>query len=231
MVMASPDNKKADLKIGFFVTGTDTDVGKTFFTACLAYSLSHAGHKVAPRKPIASGCILQTDGSLLSEDALQLQSAAGNIEPLESICPNCFEPPISPHQALLQAGKTITTRQLAHACQTPSGHIKLVEGAGGWYSPLSSDGLNADLAVELQLPVILVAANRLGCINQILLSQEAVLNRGLKLAAIVINQIEPGTNYAADIDDYVQAPLVSLPHQKSGQPLFLEQLAALVKEA
>ncbi|WP_319380299.1 dethiobiotin synthase [Thiomicrorhabdus sp.] len=199
---------------GFFITGTDTDVGKTFFTASLAHTLTQAGYSVAPRKPIASGCIPQNDGSLLSEDALQLQSASGNIEPLERICPHCFEPPVSPHQALLLAGKTINTQDLAQSCLAPADHIQLVEGAGGWYSPLSSDGLNADLACALQLPVILVAENRLGCINQILLSQEAILNRDLELAAIVVNQITPGKNYAADIHDYIKAPLIELAPQK-----------------
>lgn len=213
---------------GFFITGTDTDVGKTFIGASIAYTLSELGHTVSPRKPIASGCIPQSDGSLLSEDALAYYKAIQERESMETICPNRFEPPISPHQALLQAGITLTTRQLADDCAVPETHLQLVEGAGGWYSPLSSDGLNADLAETLQLPVILVAANRLGTINQILLSQEAILNRGLSLAAVIINQPEPGNDFTSDIEPYLKVPKIMVSHQKNGQPLFLEQLAVLL---
>ena len=145
---------------GFFITGTDTDVGKTYVAGCIAHTLIQKGYQVTPRKPIASGCIKQKDGNLLSEDALFLQQSCQSNDSLQTICPYQYEPPISPQTAIEQAGLVISTQDLLCACQ-PSSQLKendflLVEGAGGFYSPICSEGLNKDLAQALGLPVILV---------------------------------------------------------------------------
>lgn len=174
---------------GLFITGTDTDVGKTYVTGCIGYTLTQQGHAVSPRKPIASGCIRQADGSLLSEDALFIQQACSSLEPLSSICPHSFEPAISPQRALQQAGENITTQILVKACQAPSNHIVLIEGAGGFYSPLAIDGLNIDLAKALNYPIILVIGNKLGCINHALLTIAAIKNAGLVLHSVFVNDI------------------------------------------
>lgn len=174
---------------GFFITGTDTDAGKTYVTGCIGYTLTKRGLAVSPRKPIASGCICQADGSLLSEDALFIQQACSSLEPLKTICPYTYEPAISPQRALKQAGENITTQTLAKACQTPTSHFALIEGAGGFYSPLAVDGLNVDLAKALNYPVILVVGNKLGCINHALLTIAAIKSANLDLHSVFVNDI------------------------------------------
>ena len=106
---------------------------------------------------------------------------------LETICPYRFEPAVSPERAAQLAGKPLSLDQLMLACDAPEGTFRLVEGAGGFYSPIAENALNSDLAKALQLPVILVAKERLGVINQILLAREAILNAGLELFAVVLN--------------------------------------------
>ncbi|QCU91082.1 dethiobiotin synthase [Thiomicrorhabdus sediminis] len=193
--------KKPSFKGGFFITGTDTEIGKSFVSGCIAKSLLAAGFEVLPRKPIASGCIKQADGSLLSEDALFLQQSSQTHLSLREICNYQFEAPISPQRAIASSDTIINIADLAAACRLSDAvdkQITLVEGAGGFYSPLALDGLNADLAERLQLPVILVVGNRLGCINQALLSIEAIGNRGLHIHCIVVNDISAD----ADIDNF-----------------------------
>ena len=201
---------------GFFITGTDTDVGKTYATGCIGLSLLQQGLKVSPRKPIASGCILQADGTLLSEDALYIQQACLSSESLQTICPNTFEPAISPQRALKQANRLFTTQMLAKACDKPTECFALVEGAGGFYSPISSDGLNADLAKTLGYPVVLVIGNRLGCINSALLTIEAIKRSKLSLHSIIINDISKDADIenVRDIQALVQAESIQVFHLK-----------------
>ncbi|WP_029936195.1 dethiobiotin synthase [Thiomicrospira pelophila] len=175
---------------GYFITGTDTEIGKSHIACCIAMGLIQQGHTVAPRKPIASGCIKQPDGSLLSVDAYRLQQASQTHDSLQTICPYQFEAPISPARAIRQANQTIGLEDLKQTCQAPASQFLLVEGAGGFLSPLCDNALNADLAAQLQLPIILVVGNRLGCINHALLTVEAIQQRGLKLAAILLNDIQ-----------------------------------------
>ena len=183
---------------GFFITGTDTDSGKTYVTCQIAAFLRQncPGLVVFGRKPIASGAIMQADGTLRSEDAVLIQQACGAHESLETVCRYLFEPPISPARAIVQSEQNIVLKDLLTACEADG--FRLVEGAGGFYSPLTPDGLNADLAQALGLPIILVVGNRLGCINQALLSVAAIESRGLQIAAIWVNQI----TFDADTDNY-----------------------------
>jgi len=205
---------------GFFITGTDTDVGKTFVSGCIATNLIQAGKNVAPRKPIASGCIRQTDGSLLAEDALFLQNACQSDDSLDKICPYQFEPAVSPHTAIKRANLSITLSDLALGCRTSDEHFTLVEGAGGFYSPIARDGLNKDLAVLLDHPVILVVANKLGCINQTLLSIEAIKSAGLRLHSIIINQVAAGTerDHSEGLTDFTDSPIFAVNYSENGQP-------------
>jgi dethiobiotin synthetase len=207
--MAVSENQKAGVTAGFFVTGTDTDVGKTFISAKICQSLIAQGYSVRVRKPIASGCIRQADDTLLSEDALQLQQGAQTSESLAEICPYQFEPPVSPHLALQQANLHVSIQQLAEHCQISQqdNEMLIVEGAGGWLSPLASDGFNQDLAVILQLPVILVIANRLGCLNSALLSAQAIRQAGLRLHSVVINNVGNGQDYSQGMQQWIGCPL------------------------
>ena len=199
---------------GFFITGTDTEIGKTQVTAAIAQGFRQQGYSIIPRKPIASGCIWQ-QGKLVSEDALQLQQACQSDEPLIKICPYQFEPAISPARAIKQSAQTILLKDLHQACQTIQPGLVLVEGAGGFLSPLTADGLNADLATALGYPLILVVGNRLGCINHSLLTIEAIQQRQLTLHAIVVNDITPDAD-PANLDDLralCKAPVFHYPYQ------------------
>lgn len=205
---------------GVFITGTDTNVGKTHIGIALARTLHAQGVKVIPRKPIESGCVYN-DGELVPGDSLALMQAAHYQGSLSEVCPYRFEPPISPVRAAHLANKVLTTEQLVKNCLEGSEEgFVLVEGAGGFYSPLSEDGLNADLATALQLPVLLVAADVLGTLNQVLLNVEAVKMRGLYLAGVVLNQRdEPADGHmdnAADLRDMLDVPVFSIVHDADG---------------
>jgi dethiobiotin synthetase len=175
---------------GVFVTGTDTGVGKTFVSIQLIHALKGKGIEVVPRKPVESGC--QMVGSKLRPaDALAMQRAVGSSIPLREICPYRLQHALSPERAAVLEGMSLSLQLLETACRPPSGSFLLVEGAGGFYSPLAADGLVADLAHRLNLAVVLVSTDRLGCINQILLNVQAIESRGLGLAAIILNQLSP----------------------------------------
>lgn len=205
---------------GFFITGTDTDVGKTFVSGCIASNLLQEGIPLAPRKPIASGCQRQADGSLLAEDALFLQQSSHSTESLETICPYQFEPAISPHTAIKRAKLSITVSDLALACRTKDNQFALVEGSGGFYSPIAKDGLNKDLAVKLRYPVVLVVANRLGCINQTLLTIQAIEDAGLTIHSIIVNQVSTDNevNYAEGLEAFTEHPIFETAFSTDKQP-------------
>ncbi len=175
-------------KQGLFITGTDTDVGKTYIGAQIAAALHQLSIKVQPRKPIESGCQL-IDETFHPDDASRYFQAVNESISLDDICPYRFEPPISPQRAAKLVNQPISVEQVHQACMHNVGDddFLLVEGAGGFYSPLCEDGLNADIAEALQLPVLLVANDQLGCINHILLTKEAIEKRELQVSAIVLN--------------------------------------------
>lgn len=178
---------------GLFVTGTDTGVGKTQVAAALARLLAERNLIVRPRKPVESGCRRRKGDRLVPEDARTLQVAARTDEPLARICPYPLEPALSPERAAALSGKTLTLDDVQAACLkgVSDTDFLLVEGAGGFYSPLASGALNADLAVALSLPVLLVAADRLGAIGHTLMAVEAIRQRGLTLAGVVLNRLTP----------------------------------------
>lgn len=184
---------------GLFITGTDTGVGKTFVTAALARVLHAAGRRVAVRKPVESGCERVGD-QLLGHDARCLQAAAGAWETAEQICPFRFVAALSPEHAARLEGVPLRLKEVVKAASSglATADLVLVEGAGGWYSPLTGDGLNADLAEALQLPVLIIAADRLGAINHSLLTLEAIAQRQLPCRGIVLNQADPGSDFGGD---------------------------------
>lgn len=203
---------------GIFVTGTDTNVGKTYIATLLARELTTRGYKVTPRKPVESGCINQ-QGELVPADALALKQASNFSGDLNEVCPYRFEAAVSPVRAARLQNQHLSIELLAEACKTNNDDdFLLVEGAGGFYSPLADNGLNADLAVALQLPVLLVAEDRLGCLNQILLTTEAIAHRGLNLAAIVLNHkttdVDNNMNNAEDLGEHIDVPIYCFAHAK-----------------
>jgi len=179
------------LKKRFFITGTDTEVGKTFITCALLAKAASAGFTTAALKPVAAGCELH-DGEWKNSDALLLQSHASLPLPYQTVNPVALKQPIAPHIAAAQEGKTLQVSRLEGfvrgAMMTPA-DLWLVEGAGGWMVPLNPRESLADLAQTLGFPVIVVVAMRLGCINHALLTVAAIRQSGLPVAGWVANCI------------------------------------------
>lgn len=178
---------------GFFITGTDTEIGKTTIACGLVHKLAAAGRNVAVMKPVASGCRRTPEG-LRNEDAAALIAASGRAWDYALVNPFAFEPAIAPHIAAAKAGVAIDRRGILEAFTRLRARADtvVVEGVGGFRVPLSAGFDSADLAVALGLPVILVVGLRLGCINHALLTAEAVLARGLRLAGWVGNELAGG---------------------------------------
>ncbi len=198
---------------GVFITGTSTEVGKTHTGVLLCKALREHGINVIPRKPIESGCD-PVDGELIPRDATALKQAAGYAGSVNEVCPFRFEPAISPVRAALLAHCELNIEQLVSAClEAGEKGFLVVEGAGGFYSPLTENGLNADLASALQLPVLLVADDKLGVINQVLLSAEAIKLRGLNLIGVVLNETSTDKpahmDNAADLRELLDCPVFS----------------------
>lgn len=176
----------------FFVTGTDTGVGKTLMSAGLLLAAKERGLSTAALKPVAAGCEVAAEG-LRNDDALLLQSVITQPLTYEQINPIALEPAIAPHIAAQQARRVLSVDRLAGFCRgvLNQADFTLVEGAGGWRVPLNSAETLADLARTLQLPVILIVGIRLGCINHAMLTVEAIARDGLPLAGWVANIIDP----------------------------------------
>lgn len=177
----------------FFVTGTDTDIGKTTIAAGLLRAARGRGLSTAAAKPLASGCEATPHG-LRNADALALQAECRPALPYELVNPFAFAPAIAPHVAAREAGLSLGVEPLRDAVRqvlARGADFTLVEGAGGWRVPLSDDACLSDLAVALGLPVILVVGMRLGCLNHALLTARAIRADGLRLAGWVANQIDP----------------------------------------
>lgn len=172
----------------FFVTGTDTNVGKTLVAAGLLLVAKKQGLRTAALKPVAAGCE-KTEAGLRNDDAVLLQSVI--TEPLmyEQINPIALQAAIAPHIAAVQEKRVLSADRIAGFCRgsLQQAEFTLIEGAGGWRVPLNPRETMADLAKILQLPVILVVGVRLGCINHALLTVEAIRNDGLPLAGWVAN--------------------------------------------
>lgn len=180
------------MKTGYFITGTDTGVGKTLIASALVHQFAQSGIKAVGMKPVAAGCEL-VNGELISEDVTRLITASNVTAPLAQINPYAFAPAIAPHIAAQQTGVEIelTTIQEAYQGLVALADVVIVEGAGGFCVPLSDSLDTAELAQALNLPIILVVGMRLGCLNHALLTVAAIQARGLVLAGWAANQIDP----------------------------------------
>lgn len=177
---------------GYFITGTDTGVGKTFVSCLLVRDFVQQGLRTVGMKPVAAGCEA-IDGRLVSEDVANLL-AAGNVSvSVEEINPYAFAPPLAPHIAAQQAGRIIEFAPVLKkfADLQAKADMVVVEGVGGFRVPLDDTLDTADLAVALQLPVILVVGMRLGCLNHALLTSDAILRTGLPFAGWIANKVDP----------------------------------------
>ncbi|MCL2074917.1 MAG: dethiobiotin synthase [Betaproteobacteria bacterium] len=215
----------------FFVTGTDTEVGKTYALSALLHRIRKAGLTALGIKPVAAG--MAADGK--NEDIEAIRAASGLAVPEIVLNSYLFSPPIAPHIAAREANQPIRFAPIIQALESArviAGEtgVVLVEGVGGFRVPLGEDGDSADLAVTLGLPVILVVGMRLGCINHALLTAEAIIARGLPLAGWIANTLSSVMpRFAENVDtirESLPAPLlgvlpVGVPHEPASVAEYL----------
>jgi dethiobiotin synthetase len=202
-----------------FVTGTDTEVGKTRISVGIIHKLVAQGYKVAAMKPIASGCEVTVDG-LRNEDALALMAASNVDLPYELVNPYAFKPAIAPHIAAQQVGVDIDFEiiQKNYDLIQQQADLVVVEGAGGWLVPLNNTTTMADLAKQLKLDVVLVVGIRLGCINHALLTATAIQQSGLEFKGWVANDLESSlqlNEMLATLKQHIQEPNMGMVPQLS----------------
>ncbi len=174
--------------MSYFITGTDTGVGKTLISCALLHAFAAQGMRVVGMKPVAAGC---TEDEL-NEDVQRLRAASNVLATLGQINPYSFPQPVAPHIAARNAGARIDFRRILTSYRelTTQADVVIVEGAGGFRVPLNEKQDSADLAMELGLAVILVVGMRLGCLNHALLTQRAIADSGLECAGWVANVVD-----------------------------------------
>jgi dethiobiotin synthetase len=179
-------------KLGFFVTGTDTDVGKTYIASALVRHFVQQGYKTVGMKPVAAGCE-SVNGELRHSDVDALVATSNVQAALSDVNPYAFLPAIAPHIAAEQAGVNISLEKIQQAIERlkSQADVVVVEGAGGFRVPINQQETMADLAIKLNLSVILVVGIRLGCINHALLTAGSIKAAGLNLVGWVANRIDP----------------------------------------
>lgn len=208
----------------FFVTGTDTDAGKTLVAATILHKAKQLGLSTLGLKPVASGCVLSDEG-LRNADALMLQQESSIKLDYQQINPYAFEPAIAPHIAAKQHGKSIRVERLAGYCRGAmfdKPQLCIIEGAGGWRVPLNEREYFSDFVKLMNIPVILVVAVKLGCINHAVLTAEAIRNDGLSIAGWVANCVDDISCYEDNIEALKQQlrfPLLGeIPRLKDASP-------------
>ena len=211
---------------GVFVTGSNTGVGKTTVAIEIVRHMS-LSRKVKVRKPVETDCEFNGQNHT-PKDAIALSGACEQQEPLEKVCPYCFELEASAEMASNESGKKLTLEDLVLACRRETNEsFVVVEGAGGLYSPIAEASLNVDLAVKLQLPLLIVIRDELGAISQALLTLEAAKNNNLKVACIILNVVESNSlSNKEALVAYTETPVVSF--SKDGLKVFCSEIERLV---
>lgn len=206
------------MKQAFFVTGTDTGIGKTYVACQIIRDYVAQGYRVVGMKPVAAGCEL-VDGQWVNEDVALLTEASNVKAPLHLVNPYCFQPPIAPHIAAAQAGLEIQMEVIQDAFNqlTQLADIVVVEGAGGLLVPLNAQHTIADLIQLLNIPVLFVVGMRLGCINHALLTLEVMQARGLIVSAWVANPIDKAMLCYQENLRTLQTKLQAIPQYPSFQ--------------
>ena len=194
---------------GVFVTGSNTGVGKTTVAIEIVRRISQT-RDVKVRKPVETNCEFSGQ-SYIPKDAIALSAVCQQQEGLEKVCPYCFETEASAEMASAESGKKLTLEDLALACRLDIDEsFAVIEGAGGLYSPIAEAALNVDLAIELQLPLLIVIRDELGAISQALLTLEAAKINKLTVACVVLNQVRGNSlSNKEALTAYTQTPVVS----------------------
>jgi dethiobiotin synthetase len=176
----------------FFITGTDTEVGKTFVSCGILEAANRKGLSTVAIKPIAAGARKTAEG-LRNDDALVLLDRMSLSIDYDEINPVCFEQAIAPHIAANHEARELSVSEVSQYCRTViarQADLTIIEGVGGWKVPINNGELLSLVVKELNVPVILVVAMRLGCINHALLSAEAIIRDGVKLEGWIANQLQ-----------------------------------------
>lgn len=204
---------------GVFISGTDTGVGKTWVGVHLVQLLRVLGREVIVRKPVEAGWaadVTQTDAWQLAQAAGLCPTLAEGMRALKTVCPYPLQAPLSPPRAAALEAKKLKMLDVVATCPTrisPSQFL-FVEGAGGFCSPLTDNGLNADFAQILGLPVVIVTEDRLGALNQVLMVAEVLKHRYLQLAGVILNTREappPGMDNLTDLRELLNVPVMRFP--------------------
>jgi dethiobiotin synthetase len=221
---------------GFFVTGTDTGIGKTVVTCGLAAALKAAGRRVAVMKPIETGCGEGPDGRLHAADAELLRYYAQSSQPPEAVCPIRLRTPLAPKVAAAREAVRIDVEALVAGYRTTAKHadVVLVEGAGGLLVPISGDKTMADLAAAFEVPVLLVVGSKLGALSHTLLTVECCRARRLPVTGYVVNFPIAGADLAADTNvaelrEWLGEPLAVIPHVRGGAEATAERRRELAE--
>ena len=212
-------------KRSFFITGTDTDAGKTIVTAGLLAAANKAGKRTIGLKPVAAGCEDTPEG-LRNSDAVLLQETASVKLSYDQVNPIAFEPAIAPHIAAMREGRMMSGERIAAYCRgamMQPADLVLVEGAGGWRVPLSYRETMAQIPKSLQVPVILVVGMKLGCINHALMSAESISRDDIPLAGWIANRVDADMECYEEnrdtIANMLRAPLLAeIPHVTEPTP-------------
>ena len=175
------------------ITGTDTEVGKTYVSTVVLKRLKAAGLSLGAYKPVCSGAVKGPDGKAVWTDVQKLADAIQWTGPESYICPQRFDAPVAPNTAASKQNTDVNELLLTQGAQVWLHEVShlLIEGAGGFLSPLSDRSTTANIAEAFGSPIVVVAANRLGTINHTVLTVEAIKKRGLSLNAIVVNDMTP----------------------------------------
>jgi dethiobiotin synthetase len=217
--MTNDQAVKKHIKKRYFVTGTDTDCGKTLISAALLHKAKEQGLKTLGLKPLAAGAEM-LDGELRNDDALQLMAQSSVELTYEQVNPILLEEAIAPSIAAERAGRSLDLSRISGlmrgALMMPN-QFCIIEGAGGWYVPLNNRNMLSELAADMELPVILVVGMKLGCINHALLTYQAIQQKNIKVAGWVCNQVDKDMavldENIATLKRYITAPyLGSVPY-------------------
>ena len=211
---------------GVFVTGSNTSVGKTTVAIEIVRHISKT-RAVKVRKPVETNCEI-SEQKYMPRDAIALSAACQLQEPIDKVCPYCFEIEASAEFASAASAEKHTLEDLVFACKCDvEESFVLVEGAGGLYSPIAKAALNVDLAIELQLPLLIVIRDELGAISQALLTLEAAKKNKLTVACVVLNVVKSNnlSNKEA-LTAYTETPVVSF--SQGGLEAFCSEIEKLV---
>lgn len=228
MNLSNVNDAASSLNGAYFVTGTDTEIGKTTTTAQLVKNLAQQGKSVYAIKPVTAGMETDDNGQTYSDDARRINQFANVKPPLSAIAPIQLVTPCSPHIAAQLDDVTLTNTQLVDTIHKSIGaypaDVILVEGAGGWFTPINEQETLADVAAALKYPVIMVVGIKLGSLNHAMLTLQAIWQAGLKVAVVIFNQLQTDTPFVdAQIDWLSQQILRQCSKYQNSPPLMVKQ--------